>query len=224
MARVDFDEHADSYNDLLREGTSFFSDDETYFAQYKVDIARGRTRFDPEKILEFGCGIGRNIPFLINAFRGSEVSGSDVSEKSLEIARRENPKTRFLIESLPASESERYGLIFIAGVFHHIPPSCRPAVIESLYSRLLPSGKLFVFEHNPYNPVTRRIVAACPYDEDASLLTPAEMSSLLTGAGFEVTASRYALFFPPRLRWLLPMERILGWLPLGGQYWVEACR
>ena len=33
-------------------------------------------------------------------------------------------------------------------------------------------GQLIIFEHNPLNPITRKIVKECEYDEDAILLTP----------------------------------------------------
>ena len=31
-------------------------------------------------------------------------------------------------------------------------------------------GNIFITEHNPYNPVTRKIVSECAYDKDAILL------------------------------------------------------
>jgi hypothetical protein len=79
---------------------------------------------------------------------------------------------------------------------------------------------LFVFEHNPYNPVTRRLVNTCPFDADAVLLARAETVSLLKAAGLEPSAAAYCLFFPQMLAALRPLEAWLGWLPLGGQYFV----
>ena len=86
--------------------------------------------------------------------------------------------------------------------------------------RLRPGGRLFVFEHNPYNPVTRHLVNTCPFDADAVLLTRAETVSLLKAAGFEPSAAAYCLFFPQMLAVFRPLEAWLGWLPLGGQYFV----
>ena len=82
-------------------------------------------------------------------------------------------------------------------------------------------GKAFVFEHNPYNPVTRRIVNNCPYDADAVLLKPAELRGLFDSAGMKVHSKEYCLFIPPRFAALAGLEKYLGWLPLGGQYWVS---
>jgi hypothetical protein len=88
------------------------------------------------------------------------------------------------------------------------------------HERLRTGGRLFVFEHNPYNPVTRHLVNTCPFDADAVLLTRAETVALLKTAGLEPSAAAYCLFFPRLLAGLRPLETWLGWLPLGGQYFV----
>ena len=221
--KVDFDAYTDNYNQLLQQHTAFFSPNEGYFARYKVGIvSKAAAHVRVERLLEFGCGIGNNIPFLRQAFPHAAITGSDISEASLAIARQQNSGVEFVadVAALPGG----YDLIFIAGVFHHIAPAERPAVAARLYSLLAPGGRLFVFEHNPYNPVTRRIVSNCPYDADAVLLKPAELRSTLAAAALVVEDSAYCLFIPPRLSWLLPLENLLQWLPLGGQYWVQARR
>jgi len=222
--RVDFDEFTDNYNQLLRENTSFFSASEEYFARYKIELMSKLVRRSPQRILEYGCGIGRNIPFLRAAFPDAHIEGSDISAASLEIARRENPGVKFFLESEGVEAGPAVDLVFVAGVFHHIPPAQRAGVTRTIFDRLAPSGELFVFEHNPFNPVTRRIVDNCPYDEDAVLLKPAELRSLMRGAGLGVEESGYCLFVPPRLSALAWLENVLGWLPLGGQYWVRSRR
>jgi SAM-dependent methyltransferase len=219
--RVDFDHFIDNYNQLLRERTSFFSASEEYFARYKVDIVRSRVTGPVRRILEFGCGIGRNIPFLRSAFPGATVVGSDIAAASLEFARAGNPGVEFFVEG--ASEpQEPFDLVFVAGVFHHVPLAQRLDVARVLRGRLTPGGNLFVFEHNPFNPVTRRIVRDCPYDEDAVLLRPSELVGILENAGLIKARQAYCLFVPPKLSGLVGLEKLLGWLPLGGQYWVQA--
>lgn len=223
MKKVDFDEYTENYNQLLREKTGFFSEDEAYFASYKVSILKSRL-VDSRHILEFGCGIGRNIPFLKSAFVGATIEGSDVSEQSLQLARSANPGVTFWREGDHADHPKKFDLIFVAGVFHHIPPAERDAVVAALFDRLVPAGDVFIFEHNPYNPITRKIVSNCPFDEDVILLKPKELIRRLESGGFHVIKREFALFFPPRLKFLLGLERGMGWLPLGGQYWVHARR
>ena len=222
--RVDFDAYTDEYNRLLQEGTSFFSKNDAYFAQYKVEMVRSRISRPVHRVLEYGCGIGRNIPFLQAAFPQATVIGTDISCGSLDIARRENPAAEFFEEGVDDISAREFDLIFVAGVFHHVPVSERAAVAGSLFQRLEAGGDLFVFEHNPYNPVTRRIVSNCPYDEDAVLLSPEELRQRLGRAGFNRPRTEFCLFVPPRLSWLTWLEPKLGWLPLGGQYCVHVSR
>jgi len=222
--KVDFDDYTDNYNQLLRESTGFFSSSEEYFARYKIQLVRKLIRRSPKRVLEYGCGIGRNIPFLLTAFPDAHIEGSDISAASLEIARRDNPQINFFVEHDGGPHGEPVDLIFVAGVFHHIPVVQRAEVARKLFDRLTPGGELFVFEHNPFNPVTRRIVDNCPYDEDAVLLKPTELKSLMGGASLNVEGSGYCLFVPPKLSALTWLENVLGWLPLGGQYWVRGLR
>jgi SAM-dependent methyltransferase len=222
MKKVDFDRYVGDYNELLCDGTRFFSDDESYFARYKVAIVRDLLTRPPSRILEFGCGIGRNMPFLREAFPGAELMGCDVSAKSIETARQENPGIAFWVEGEDQADRGLFDLVFVAGVFHHIPPDERPAATASISARVQAGGSVVVFEHNPFNPVTRRIVRDCPYDEGVILLRPGQMASLLRGAGLPVRTSGFSLFFPPKLRTLCRFEPLLSKVPLGGQYWVCA--
>lgn len=222
--KVDFDDYTENYNQLLKEGTSFFSASEEYFARYKVDLVRKQVHSPVRRLLEYGCGIGRNMPFLQQAFPNAVVVGTDISSASLEIARRDNMGIEFFLENENVESANLFDVIFVAGVFHHIPLVQRVEVAKTLFNRLIPGGQLFVFEHNPYNPVTRRIVNNCPYDEDAVLLKPSELKRVISEAALVVERMAYCLFVPPSLSVLARMESKLGWLPLGGQYWVQARR
>jgi len=221
--KVDFDEYTENYNDLLAKDTQFFSDDEAYFADYKVSVVRQQRTTSTSRILEYGCGIGRNFPALGKQFPDAELVGTDISEASLEFAVKHNPSVKFVLEQGDLTSLGKFDLIFVAGVFHHIPPAERQKAANLLHQRLAPGGELFVFEHNPYNPVTRHIVNNCPYDEDAIILKPKELKFLLSEAGLQVTKYAYCLFIPPKFKKLVALERYLEKVPLGGQYWV-GCR
>ena len=220
--RVDFDDYSKNYDDLLREKTGFFSDNDRYFAEYKVAITRKLVTRKVARILEYGCGIGRNIPYLRETFPGCEIIGSDISQASLAIAQEAQPETTFFLETNETPTLDKFDLIFVAGVYHHIPRQDRAAVSVTLRERLVQNGDIIVFEHNPYNPVTRRIVSTCEYDTDAVLLAPGELKQNLMQAGCRVEDSQYCLFIPPRLSALHWLEPKLGWLPMGGQYYVHA--
>ncbi|MDF1537105.1 MAG: class I SAM-dependent methyltransferase [bacterium] len=219
---MDFDEHAEKYDDLLMEKLAFFEGDDAYFASYKARIVRDLIRTEPESILEFGCGTGRNITAMRELFPGARLAGCDISAKSLEVAAKRCPYAEFFqLLSDEGPVPNRYDLIFVANVFHHIHPDKRSREAASMTRMLNGGGELFFFEHNPYNPVTRRIVSTCPLDKDAVLIRPGEASDLLGSAGLVVHRRSYTLFLPAALSFLRPLEHLLGWLPLGGQYFLH---
>jgi SAM-dependent methyltransferase len=112
----------------------------------------------------------------------------------------------------------------LSGVLHHVPRAERLGVLAQVRAKLRPGGRLFVFEHNPLNPVTRRTVATCPFDDDADLLWPWQAKRLLSDAAFRQVRLDYIVFFPRPLAALRPLEPRLGWLPLGAQQLVVGTR
>ncbi|MGA6977021.1 MAG: class I SAM-dependent methyltransferase [Pseudolabrys sp.] len=108
-------------------------------------------------VLDFGCGIGRSMPYLREVFPKAEIVGCDPSAESLAIARRDNPTCRFMSMDELGSEA-KFDLVIASCVFHHIPPQYRQMAIRYCYSRLKQGGHFIIFEHNPIIPVTRHLV------------------------------------------------------------------
>ncbi len=100
-----------------------------YFVEPHIPLFAEFERWRGKKVLEIGCGTGTDI---INFARhGAEITAVDLSEKSLEIARKRvevfglQDRIRFyrgsaeqLCEFLPC---EQYDLIYSVGVIHHTP-------------------------------------------------------------------------------------------------------
>jgi SAM-dependent methyltransferase len=223
VSKVNFDEYARDYERLASSQTRLFDSDSRYFACYRVELMKRVSGLRRGSILDFGCGIGRDTSHLCAAFPGSRVVGCDPSQESLAVARSENPEREF-VQPEEIDAGSHFDLILASSVFHHIRPVERRAALQYCWQRLRPGGQMFVFEHNPYNPVTRHLVNTCPFDRDAVLLTRSETTSLLRAAGFGISAAAYCLFFPEILAVLRPLEPSLGWLPLGGQYFVAGTR
>jgi len=226
IKKIDFNDFTENYDLLLSKETQFFSSDDLYFAKYKIDILKDEcSLFQLDNILEFGAGTGRNLPYLSNAFNCSQICASDISEISIEIAKKNNPNVHCFVDDFGNQSFGNFDLIFIAGVFHHIIPKDRAAVFARLHSMLKPNGYLFIFEHNPYNPVTLRIVDKCPYDRDAVLIKPYQMRRYISETNFKVLKQRYCLFFPPFVTKKFPiLDKFFSRLFLGGQYWTLAKR
>ena len=213
---AEFDRHADTYDEQHRRSVAASGEDPAYFARYKRDVlervlgSAGRGR----PLLDFGCGIGNLLRELTGAF--TEVHGYDPSPRSAARA-RERATGAVVHDDLGAVPLGAYGAVVVANVLHHVAPPMRPALLAEAARRLAPGGVMVVFEHNPLNPLTRHAVAACPFDDDAVLLWPWELTRLLAGAGLCRVRREFIVFFPRALAWLRPAEPRLAWLPAGAQ-------
>ena len=225
MGKVNFDDFAEDYDEILIRQLHVFESGTDYFAKYKAFVVKKRLNREPTRILDFGCGVGNNIRHLINAFPSATITGCDVSIKCLEVANTKNPSAEFFNIAYNAdSFAGRFDLVFIANVFHHIPPGQRFETLHLVRQFMSENGELFIFEHNPYNPVTRHIVQTCPFDADAELIKPKHLIALLNKADFSIVTRQYILFFPNFLSKLRPIEEYLTSVPLGGQYVIQASK
>ena len=213
---VDFDSYVDDYEELLEKQLSFFSSARDYFSSYKITLLRRNIQDEPLKVLDFGCGIGLSLPHLIKAFPNSEIYGSDISQKSLDYVKNSYPQVNVIAHLEEHSSS--FDLVFLAGVIHHIPPSHRSIVMKQVFKLVKPGGEVCIFEHNPFNPITRKIVSNCPFDKGVVLLSKANLIKLMDEACLKVTKHAYCLFFPHQVRYLRHLEPLLQKVPLGGQY------
>lgn len=216
MEKVDFDDHVASYDEFY-EQVGFFSDDHEYFAAYKMKIVSELSRQTPNSILEYGCGTGRNLKHIKNEFESAKISGCDISAESLRVAGDENPDVDLYLLGEQAIEKQ-FDMIVIAGLFHHVTPELRMSTMNDIFNLLNSNGEVFIFENNPYNPVTMHLMKKCPFDTDAIVLKPKEMRSIIKGFDFDIVSFKYTLFIPNSFKKLKFLENYLGWLPLGGQY------
>jgi SAM-dependent methyltransferase len=174
--------------------------------------------------MDFGCGTGTSIPFLLNEFGPDLLLGVDPSVGSLAIAERVHGGACIRFASqIGEAAARQIDLVFCNGVFHHIPLTARSEAVNTIYSALRPGGLFALWENNPWNPGTRFIMSRIPFDRDAITLSPLAARRFLRGAGFDIVSTDFLFFFPRRLSWLRRWEPRLTRLPLGGQYQI-LCR
>jgi len=230
MTQQEFDTHAKTYNEVLDDSISFSGADSAYFAEYKIKdlhrelAAQGVDGRAALRFLDFGCGVGASIPYLRQYFAQAELFGVDVSEESLDLARsRHGSLATFLKMSegeLPA-EAQALDAAYAMCVFHHIDECLHVELLSKIRIRLKPNGLLMVYEHNPLNPLTVRVVNNCPFDVNAKLIGASLMAQRCRRAGFRDVSVKYRVFFPSFLKIFRFGEGLLTWLPLGGQYYVR---
>lgn len=232
MSQAEFDAYVDEYDAQHAASVRLSGEDPDFFAAYKAaeaarvmaDIGSG-AGIATRQIMDFGAGRGNCVAHLQREFPAAALTALDVSARSLKHcearAIREINAVCYDGHALPF-DAACFDLVFTACVFHHIPAQDHIRLLREIRRTLTAQGRFVLFEHNPWNPLTRHAVATCPFDRYAVLISGPEMRRRLLAAGFADVKLRWTLFFPAFLAPLRPIERGLGWVPLGAQYMLVA--
>lgn len=229
----EFDQFATDYDNILDERINFAGYDSSFFDERKIkEILDFLKLIDlnekPLKFLNFGCGTGKSEKFIAHYFKQASIYSIDISEKSIEIAKKRNKGlnnltfTAFDGYNIPVEYG--FDVIIVANVLHHISPDEHIPVLNQIYQKMNNNGYLFIFEHNPFNPVTLKVVNSCELDKNAILLKPGYTKRILKSAGFQKQHIRFIHFFPKFLSFLTPFEKLLRKLPIGAQYYFIALK
>ena len=233
MKPAEFDRHAASYDGGLDNPVKRLMGNSA--DQFIAVKARWLLRREPAlkrgglAVLDYGCGVGDLMRVLGSLGARAGFAGCDVSAGMLAVAGRRWPATLGPAPALATQDGARtpfgdrqFDIVTISAVLHHVPLEERHAVYRELGRVLKPGGRIYVFEHNPRNPLVRYVIARTPIDENAVLLDAREVRyGLLDTARYELETD-YLMFMPPGLAFLAPIDRTLAWLPLGAQYVVAA--
>ena len=226
---TNFDAWKDSYRDEVQKVVAFSGQDADYFTALKAhafaDLVRRRVA-DPASlsVLDVGCGVGVTDRYLIGRF--GRVHGVDIFDGVLERAAAANPTAEYRLydgRRLPYDDGS-FDVALAICVVHHVPRADWQAFTTEMARVLRPGGLAAIFEHNPFNPLTRRVVANCVFDEDAVLLRRRTAMRLISDAGLRPTESRYIAFLPLRNRAVARIESALRRVPIGAQYYVSGIK
>ncbi|HEY5038639.1 MAG TPA: class I SAM-dependent methyltransferase [bacterium] len=222
---IDFEKHKDQYQKEVQDSISFIGQDLDFFTEVKaghlVKLAR-RYLGDPTflKILDVGCGIGITDRYLVGQF--GKVYGVEIAKGLARKAAKLNPKARYRSydgENLPFP-NDSMDVTFAICVLHHVPPTHFNAFVKEMARVTRKGGLVILFEHNPLNPLTLLAVNHCDLDDEAILIRRWKTGRLIDRRCSEILEKKYILFTPFRGSFFTLLDRLLGWLPLGAQYYV----
>jgi len=224
---AEFDRYAADYDAALQQGLAVSGEGQSYFAERRITWLAGKLRkhgYAVRTVLDYGCGTGASTPLLLQLLNAEEAVGTDISERSLEIAR-----TRYASERVRFAGTDELtscfpvDLVYCNGVFHHILPADRDAAIQSVVRALRPGGLFALWENNPLNPGTRYVMRRIPFDRDAVTLRAGAAANLVLNGGLEVIGIDFLFIFPRPFALLRFLEPWLTRLPIGAQYQI-LCR
>ncbi len=226
---MNFDAHSRDYREQVNRALAGTGTDSQMVLEAKASLALEllERRLGPPsalKVLDVGCGVGAMHPLL--APHLGELHGVDPAGEAIARAAEDNPAVRYRAYdgvALPF-EAGAFDAALAVCVLHHVPPERWGAFLREIARVLRPGGVLLIFEHNPLNPATRWIVNRCEFDRDAVLLSWNTVRRLAPEAGLRTEEDRTILYFPVRSRLARRLERPLGRLPFGAQYYVALTR
>jgi SAM-dependent methyltransferase len=216
----------DPYPDYVAEvnrSIAFSGAEQDFFtigkARRVLDLLRRLGETPAEmSLLDIGCGVGLIHRHLASSFR--TITGVDVAGEALAAAQAGNPSIRYHRydgRRLPCADRAFDAAIAIC-VMHHVPPAQWRDFVAEAWRALRPGGVLMIFEHNPWNPLTRWAVARCAFDFDAVLLNPPRLAKLLREGGFQDIRREFLFFTPFSAAPIQSGEHYLRWCPAGAQY------
>ena len=207
-----------------------------YFVESHIPGFAEFPRWHGKRVLEIGCGIGTDT--MNFARNGAHVAAVDLSEKSLEMARKRAEvfgladRIRFfhgsaesLSDLVPA---DTFDLVYSFGVIHHTPHPDR--VLEQVRNYVRPGSTVKIMVYNRYSwkvfwilmtygkgqfwrlaeMVARHSEAetGCPV---TYTYTKRELRELLERHGFRVKQMRVEHIFPYRIRDYVQYRYVKEW-------------
>ena len=222
-----FEDYAAEYDATLNRTVRLSGEETEFFIELKIRLICKeiiRRQFALRSILDFGCGTGNAFKSVRKYINKAKYSGVDTSCQSIEYACKKWGREWFQQYDgirLPFAD-RNFDLAFASVVFHHIPFERHLSVLSEIHRVLRPGGLFFVFEHNAYHPLVRKVVRDCPFDCEARLLSSRYTKKLFTQSPFRHYNLRYYLFFPSFLKFLRCLESYLYPIPFGAQYYIVA--
>ena len=225
VVKTDSDQAPQEYREQVQEAIAFSGKDLDFFTEAKARCLLNLAEKQGEdlrqlQVLDVGCGVGLIHRFLAPRF--GSLYGVDIADNAIEDAVRKHPAVHYQVcdgKVLPFPD-DTFHLVFAICVLHHVPPADWEGFVQEMQRVARRGGLVVIFEHNPFNPLTRLVVRRCAFDADAVLLRQSKTRELLKRSGLDRIEQGYLLLFPFPGAFFSRIEHGLRGLPLGAQYFV----
>jgi SAM-dependent methyltransferase len=223
---AEFDQYKDKYEEIIERSIRIGGKSHDFYTKAKADYFIGLLRkLHPDQrnisLLDIGCGHGAIHPFVASST--GKITGIDTAGEVIELAKKQNPANDYFVfdGARIAAADRSFDAALMICVMHHVPPPQWVGLLKEARRVLAPGGSLTVFEHNPLNPLTQYVVRSNVIDKDAMLLRKGLLERLMREAGFSTLESRFILLTPFDNPIARQIEKAMGAIPLGAQYYVS---
>lgn len=100
-----------------------------------------------ENLLDFGCGYGRVLRFLVHKFDRMSVSAYDINKRALLFCVKEFGVFKESLDSSKGRLIKQYNLVWVGSVFTHLSRACAIETLAILASSLARDGVIVLTTH-----------------------------------------------------------------------------
>ena len=135
-----------------------------YDQKTRVDLIDKLAKVDPQsRILDFGCGTGEMIKALVKRYPQSQITGVDVSDKVIDIAKKNLNAFKnvdFFSDGIdsPKLMAGSFDLILCITVLQHFEPNHLTHAFKRLTSLLRPNGRIIILENIYQRPQSNNYI------------------------------------------------------------------
>ena len=172
-------------NQYNKIASSYGKNIQNYYTQEDIDYFAKLLK-PQSKVIDIGCAAGRDSRILKDL--GFDVIGIDLSEKLLEIAKKNNPDITFIqadFRKIPFPDNTFDGL-WASAVFHHLDyKDMVPALWE--FKRVLVKNRiLYIRTKEGKGNWKKKEYLAVNEEREFNLLTKEQLEAMVKETGFEI--------------------------------------
>lgn len=139
-----------------------------------------------KKVLEIGCGPGRDAKYLFQ--NGLTVTGIDLAKNFLRISRRVAPKAQFKLMDMRSLKfaSESFDGLWVMASFLHVPKVHAPETLAGFARVLRPGGLMYISVKVGNGQKSIKKARYGGGIKFFAFYNPAEIKQLIKNAGFKI--------------------------------------
>ena len=136
------------------------------------------------RVLDLGCAAGRDTRILKDM--GFDAVGSDLAERLLEMARKENPDITFVLadmRDLPFDDHS-FDAVWANAVLHHVNKAEMVGVLREFWRIVAPGGVVYIHTKAGEGVLQSHEAKFGGMEREFELVTTDELDDMLTKVGY----------------------------------------
>ncbi len=155
----------------------------------QTEIEKFQALLAGKKILDLGCGPGRDVKVFVE--NGFQVTGIDLSEEMIKLARDEMLEAEFIVGDLLELpfEDQSFDGVWSSATIHHLKKEDIPIALSEINRVLKKNGAAYISVKRGDGEIEEHDSSLAGQSRFFSFFTAKEMTDYLNDAGFDIIES-----------------------------------